>query len=399
MTREVPNAFVWTKIQAEGGQGVEKILNRKHSECQSGGTFWWGIGESKADQIGLILERNTVPVVLFSQMRSPAHRRDSHPGTVVIWRAYETENGDVPIPPHVVVTSRAHDRKGREKQHHYALVCKDLTRVSSGTMLDSGKLRNFGKDGKKVERRQVTAAVKLTIGNSKGLLYPITARGMLVAPYVVKLKGPIKMSAHERQLLDGASDYMIAVGEWMAVANELRGRNNNAPTSPAPAQRSRSVTSKPRGTKMGSNIGQNRLVIVLARRCLEDNGFRIVERRGDQGTFPHTYTIAEFGSARYLIGITGREEVGAEGELNPNYNLVRTAGDLQRTQTLADDRKAVPAFVAVALCCNEGRYSAYFDTLAQISFRRQIPMLLEDRNRYRQLAGSTIDERVAALCE
>lgn len=140
-------------------------------------------------------------------------------------------------------------------------------------------------------------------------------------------------------------------------------------------------------------------MIVLARECLEDNGFRIVERHGDQGTFPHTYTIAELGSARYLIGVTGREEVGANGELNPNYNLVRTAGDLQKAQTLADDHKAIPAFVAVALCCNEGRYSAYFDTLAQISFRRQVPMLLEDRKRYRQLAGSTVDKRVAALCK
>ncbi len=149
MMRETPNAFVWTKIQAEGGQGVEKILNRKQSECQSGGTFWWGIGESKAGQIGLVLERNPVPDVIFSQMRSPPHHRDSHPGSVVMWRAYETEDGDVPIPPHVVVTSRAHDRKGREKQHHYALVCKDLARIPLGKMLDSGKLRNFGKDGKK----------------------------------------------------------------------------------------------------------------------------------------------------------------------------------------------------------------------------------------------------------
>jgi hypothetical protein len=38
----IPNAFVWTKIEAEGGQSIDRILHRKELERQSVGTFWWG---------------------------------------------------------------------------------------------------------------------------------------------------------------------------------------------------------------------------------------------------------------------------------------------------------------------------------------------------------------------
>ena len=39
----IPGAFVWTKIQAEAGQSIKRILNRKELERQaSDGTFWWG---------------------------------------------------------------------------------------------------------------------------------------------------------------------------------------------------------------------------------------------------------------------------------------------------------------------------------------------------------------------
>jgi hypothetical protein len=44
----IPNAFVWTKIQADAGESVRQILYRKEQERLAGdGSFWWGIGESK----------------------------------------------------------------------------------------------------------------------------------------------------------------------------------------------------------------------------------------------------------------------------------------------------------------------------------------------------------------
>ena len=52
-----PNAFVWTKIQAEAGQSIKRILNRKELERQaSDGTFWWGIGESRSRKFDLLLQ-------------------------------------------------------------------------------------------------------------------------------------------------------------------------------------------------------------------------------------------------------------------------------------------------------------------------------------------------------
>jgi hypothetical protein len=112
-TTEIQFPFVWTKVQADSGQSVDRILNRKELERQSGNTFWWGVGESKADQIRLLLTTDSRPLVLFSLMLSRPHRRDSHPDGVLLWEACKTTEGEVPLPPHAVVISRAHNSKGR----------------------------------------------------------------------------------------------------------------------------------------------------------------------------------------------------------------------------------------------------------------------------------------------
>jgi hypothetical protein len=204
---EIPNAFVWTKIQADAGQSVDQILNRKWLEHQSGGTFWWGIGESKAEQIGLLVAKDRHPTVIFSQMVSRPHRRDSHPDGVLLWETYETTRGQIPLPPHAVVTSRAHDSKGRPKKRHYALVCESPMGILCGdrNTLDAGELRNIGDGGKPVGSSQVTAVVEQTVRNDKGRSYPITARATLIAPYAVKLTGQRELSPGTLQLLNDAS--------------------------------------------------------------------------------------------------------------------------------------------------------------------------------------------------
>src|SRR5882672_1443687 len=59
----------------------------------------------------LHLTRDPRPLVLFSLMLSRPHRRDSHPDGVLLWEAYKTTEGEVPLPPHAIVISRAHDSK------------------------------------------------------------------------------------------------------------------------------------------------------------------------------------------------------------------------------------------------------------------------------------------------
>lgn len=41
------DVFVWTKMGAESGEGLEQIVRRKEAErLQGSGQFWWGIGNS-----------------------------------------------------------------------------------------------------------------------------------------------------------------------------------------------------------------------------------------------------------------------------------------------------------------------------------------------------------------
>jgi hypothetical protein len=89
---------------------------------------------------------------------------------------------------------------------------------------------------------------------------------------------------------------------------------------------------------MASRIKQNRLVIQLARECLENKGFRIIERYQDRGTYSRTYTIAERGGSVYLIATTGREEIRADGKLNPEYNLVQNSNDQERARRLENNK-------------------------------------------------------------
>ena len=223
---QIPNAFVWTKIQADAGQSVDQILRRKKLEQQSGGTFWWGIGKFKAEQIGLLLAKDRHPVVIFSQMVSRPHQRDSHPDGVLLWEEYETTRGRIPLPPHAVVTSRAHDSKGRPKKRHYALVCESPMEIlcGGGSTLDAGALRNIGDGGKPVGSSQVTAVVEQTARNDKGRSYAITARATLIAPYAVKLTGQRELSPGALRLLNNASLGTMTPDDWLAVAKQVRRR-------------------------------------------------------------------------------------------------------------------------------------------------------------------------------
>lgn len=221
----VPHHFIWTKVQAEAGQSLNLIFNRKELERQSGGTFWWGIGESKAEQIKLLLAIDPTPQVLFSRMLSVPHKRDSDPDSVLLWEAYKTIRGDIPLPLHVVTTSRAHDQKGNLKRRHYALVCTSPTVLmhSGGNgALRTNTLRNFGERGKPIGASQVTAVVSCATHHDCGRTYPITARAMLAAPFAVQLTSPRMLSEPETRLLNSAVEAGTTAEDWIKIAKQLR---------------------------------------------------------------------------------------------------------------------------------------------------------------------------------
>lgn len=147
----------------------------------------------------------------------------------------------------------------------------------------------------------------------------------------------------------------------------------------------------------GREEEQNRLVIELACECLRKKQFTNVRLNRNQGTFPDVYITADRNGSQYLIGITGREEIGADGKPNCSFNLVRTDGDRKKARELAGRMKRKLAFVAVALQKTTGSYSAYFDELEPIGFPRGIRMLPEDRSDYELLSPFTDDARVKAL--
>jgi len=223
----IPSAFVWTKIQADAGQDVCQILCRKELERLAGnGTFWWGIGESKAQAISLLVKSEPRPALLFSLMLSRPHARDSTPDGVVLWQAYETRNGNRPLPLHVVVTSRARASNGSPKRRHYALVCESCSPILSngGGKLDADCLRNVGADGRSVGSSQVTAVVEQRGTSGRNARYEITARATLVAPYAVTLTSPRALLPAEGLLLDEIVNERKERDDWIVVAKKLRRR-------------------------------------------------------------------------------------------------------------------------------------------------------------------------------
>jgi hypothetical protein len=143
---------------------------------------------------------------------------------VLLWEAYKTTEGEIPLPPHAIVRSRAHDSKGRPKQRYYALVCENPMGIphSGRGMLDTRTLRNFGNGGKPVGSSQVTAVVERTTSHDQGRSYPITASATLIAPYAVQLTAPRKLSEQELRLLDQASLGTMTAKDWIAVAKQVR---------------------------------------------------------------------------------------------------------------------------------------------------------------------------------
>ena len=134
---------------------------------------------------------------------------------------------------------------------------------------------------------------------------------------------------------------------------------------------------------MASNVEKNRFTITLASEFLVESGFKNVQLNQPQGRFPKMYATAERDGVRYLIGITGREEVQQGGrEANQSLNFIDNKNDMKDAETLVETQRRVPAFVAIARNGRKGTWSAYFDELTKLP--RSIPMSDSDRLRYKQ---------------
>jgi hypothetical protein len=184
------DAFVWTKMGVESGEGLQHIVRRKEAERIAGrGQFWWGIGNSlgSAARDAARLQGGSLPV-LFSQMLAKPKAADSAPGMVWKWTGWEDETGRIhDIPAHAKVISRGTAAKDR----HYALVCRSdvpLALARGGARFDPAQCRTLS--GKAPGASQVTALLRGKPDTHRGGPYEICFRAVLVEPWAVKLVRP-----------------------------------------------------------------------------------------------------------------------------------------------------------------------------------------------------------------
>ena len=263
----LPAAFVWTKMQAESGQGLADIVRRKELErAAGGGQFWWGVGNALGDNLTRLVARavaqETAPSVLFSVMRGRPKREDVAPDAVLLWTAYVDAAGrPAPLPGHVLVTSRGSTASG-DKRRHYALVCRSERPLGLEPLgaLEARHYRNLGSAAPGVGASQVTAVVEHaaptpgqvvvepdaaltalldaargdTPGRSQaGLRYEVSLRAALDSPYFVRLVRPVLLTPEDRDAVDVAASARGPAG-WAAFVRALRARAEATPARAVP---------------------------------------------------------------------------------------------------------------------------------------------------------------------
>ena len=234
----IPDQFIWTRMNTDGGELLANILRRKNLERESGedelkNTFWWGVGESKASAIWdwLVTEGNDRPAVLFSKALGRAQRRDENPESCFLWttyRSFDAETGaygvESPVPEHIVV------RSGK-RENYYAIVClaNRKLEMSCTVELYASHMRNLNQ-GKKVGRYlakspQTTCVVehddkKRNVPADDPYLLHMPAQS--IHPYFVKMGAPRHLSAKELRLLDRLGRKGVTVEEYGEVAHRIR---------------------------------------------------------------------------------------------------------------------------------------------------------------------------------
>lgn len=206
----LPQHFCWTRMGAESGQALDTILARKELErASTDGIFYWGIGNGLGNAPKAVASLEPSPQVVFSTIRGVANARDSQPTVVVMWLSSAVRFGQSqPLPPNVLVTSRAHTQSGLVKQAHFALICRSdssLTPVSN-IELNFRTLRNL-RTGRPLGYSQVTAVVEMSGENvaAQSKTYAVELMATWQWPFVAKLTNPVALVPEELSEIDSAA--------------------------------------------------------------------------------------------------------------------------------------------------------------------------------------------------
>ncbi len=215
----------WTRMHAEAGQELGRIVERKELERRAGqGTFFWGVGSAPPNAVPVLSRTgNTIPL-LFSVMKSRPKPQDVAPERVLAWRCFVDHSGVVrPLPPHALVTSRATTRA-----YHYALVCcsdRPLALCDLG-WFDPAAYRNIGGTGAVIGASQVTALLRKS-GVSQAKSYAVAMSAFLCGDLWVKLVDPIELGAAER--VEVRSVGLSDPSSWLEFVRRIRHSKSSAP--------------------------------------------------------------------------------------------------------------------------------------------------------------------------
>ncbi|MER9392394.1 MULTISPECIES: hypothetical protein [unclassified Mesorhizobium] len=220
----VDEFICWSRMQAEAGQPLEAIVERKEQERRAGnGTFFWGVGNPPA-VIASALARSGMPVrAIFSIMKSRPKAVDVAPERTVVWRRYiDAYGAERTLPPNALVTSRADSASGPKKSH-YALMCyspEPLVLRRGIESFDPAAFRNASGKGAPVGNSQVTALLRRVDRLHGGSDYEVNLSAWLTGAYWVRLTDAVLLTAANRKLIERATKSSEA--DWVDLSKAVR---------------------------------------------------------------------------------------------------------------------------------------------------------------------------------
>lgn len=216
----------WSRMQAEAGQTLETIIQRKELERRSnGGLFVWGVGNAPARLTRLLAQAQKPVRAIFSVMKSKPRPTDALAEDLLLWRNYiDIDGTEQPLPAGSIVTSRA--STGAKRKHaHYALICRSdraLDLDLAGARFDPEAFRNAGEHGRPVGASQVTALLRQVAGQRENASYAVNMEAKLAGGYWVRLTSAVPLTRAGKTALDDADN--MSFEAWQELARRLRGR-------------------------------------------------------------------------------------------------------------------------------------------------------------------------------
>ncbi len=224
---ETGDLVCWTRMHAEAGQELGRIIERKELERRAGqGTFYWGVGSAPPNAVPALSRTGITIPLLFSVMKSRPKPQDVAPERVLAWRRFVDHSGVVrPLPPHALVTSRATTRT-----YHYALVCRSDRPLALADLgwFDPTAYRNIGGTGATIGASQVTALLRKS-GTSETKSYGVSMSAFLCGDLWVKLVDPIELGPAERAEVRSVGQ--LDSVSWLEFARRIRHLKPSAPSA------------------------------------------------------------------------------------------------------------------------------------------------------------------------